>query len=116
MRRTPLLLALAAAALLSSSPAQAQSAKALEDFRCVLIGMIGSDVDETDKTRTSMMLTMYFLGRLDAREPNFDGKRNVAKEFDKLMALDTDAVVKATSDCYDAFRESQFRLEEWGED
>lgn len=116
MRRTPLLLALAAAALLSSSPAQPQSAKTLEEFRCVMIGMIGSDADETDKNKTSVMMTMYFLGRLDAREPNFDGKRQVEKEFDKLMALDSDALVKVTSDCYDAFRESQFRLEEWGGD
>lgn len=118
MRRTPFLLALAAAALISSSPAQAQSAKTLEDFRCALVGIIGStgDEDEDDGENTSVMLAMYFLGRLDARDPNFDGKRHLQREFTKLLDLDEDDLEKTTRGCYDLYQKSQDRLDEWAED
>lgn len=118
MRRTPFLLALAAAAFVSTSPAQAQSARALEDFRCALVGIIasGGEEDDDDGEDTSALLAMYFLGRLDVRDPNFDGKRHLQREFTKLLDLDKDDLEKTTRGCYDVYQKSQDRLDEWAED
>ena len=78
------------AGLLILLPAYAQATESdtIEDVRCVVVGMkIGSSGNSTQQS-AAMMTVLYYIGRIDGREPALDIEVMLAKEFVKMTPAD----------------------------
>lgn len=64
---------MAAAALLAGSRAQAQSAETAADLRCVLaVQMVANQSKDAKLVQQAAMGMLFFMGRIQGREPSFD--------------------------------------------
>lgn len=116
MRRHLTLLALTAGLLLPAGAVHAQNAKTLEDFRCVIVAMFAADSKDEEDKEDAMLLVSYYLGKIDAREPGFDGKRYIDQEMNKLLSAKEGEIKRFTKACYDGFENSQDRMGKWVDD
>ena len=90
MLRRLTLLPLLLAATVAAAPAQASS-ESDQDLRCLAVGL--SLIEENPNA--GLVAAMYFLGRLEGREPGVDWFDRVAQHMakTKLEQLKADAVV-----------------------
>jgi len=86
--RNTLLTVLAGALTLSSAQAPAQDPETIADVRCLIVGM--KFVGMTDPTQQSagMMLSMYYIGRLDGRVPKLDIEELMIKQISAMTTAD----------------------------
>jgi hypothetical protein len=68
-----LVLALAAAA-----PARAEAPETTSDLKCLVFSMGMSGNSDATKSAVGAMATLYFLGRLDGREPALNLEKRLA--------------------------------------
>ncbi len=86
--RNILLSVLAGALAFWSVQASAQDAEIIADLRCVIVGMGASEMPDPNVHSAGMMLTIYYLGRLDARVPKLDIEEPMIKEISKMTPAD----------------------------
>jgi hypothetical protein len=66
--------------------AQGPETETIADVRCIVVGMkIGTSGNSTQQS-VAMMTTLYYIGRIDGREPKLDIEDLLAKEFLKMTA------------------------------
>jgi hypothetical protein len=87
MRNTLLTLLMGTLAL-SSTLAFAQDAETIADVRCVIIGMKLVGMADPAKQSAGMMLSIYYIGRLDGRVPQLDIEELMVKEISTMTASD----------------------------
>ena len=80
-----------AAAAMGATGASAQDA-AIADVRCLAVGLYSAANEDAGQRTAGMMMTAYYLGRLDGRTPDYDLKTH----FD-LKAHLTEEVRKLTT-------------------
>ena len=86
--RSSLLTVLAGALTLSSVQAPAQDAETIADVRCVIVGMKLAGMTDSTQQTSGMMLSMYYIGRLDGRVPELDIESLMIKEIDTMTTAD----------------------------
>jgi hypothetical protein len=68
--------------------AQAPQGDTIEDVRCVIVGMKLVGSGNSTQQSAGMMDALYYIGRLDGREPKLDIEVLLAKEFVKMTPTD----------------------------
>src|SRR5260370_16462066 len=86
--RNRLLRVLAGALTLSSAQAPAQDAETIADVRCLIVGMKFAGMADPTQQSAGMMLSMYYIGRLDGRVPKLDIEALMIKEIITMTTSD----------------------------
>jgi len=86
--RNTLLTVLVGALTLSSVQAPAQDAETIADVRCVIVGMKLVGIADPTQQSAGMMLSMYYIGRLDGRVPKLDIEELMIKEISTMTTSD----------------------------
>jgi hypothetical protein len=86
--RNSLLSVLAGALTLSSGQATAQDAETIADVRCIIVGMRFAGMVDPTQQSAGMMLSLYYIGRLDGRVPKLDIEELMIKEVSKMTTSD----------------------------
>jgi hypothetical protein len=73
---------------LVSARAEAQDAATIADIRCVVVGMQLSGMANSPQQSRGIVLTWYYIGRLDGRMPKLDIEDLLIKETSKMTASD----------------------------
>ena len=73
---------------LASMRAEAQEAVNIADIRCVVVGMKLSGMVNSPEQSRGILLTWYYLGRLDGRVPQLDIESLLIKEGGKMTSAD----------------------------
>jgi hypothetical protein len=81
--------------LLAGSAARAQDAEAVNDTRCLLVGILLAAKDDPTVSSAGLMASFYYLGRLDGHAPNADLAKSVLDQIAKLKPEDYDALAKS---------------------
>jgi len=68
--------------------AQAPQGETIEDVRCVIVGMKMGSTGNSTQQSAGMMTALYYIGRLDGREPKLDIEVLLAKELVKMTPAD----------------------------
>jgi hypothetical protein len=85
MSRFNLLLTVFVALGLFASNARAENADTTADVRCIAAAMVSIGNIQDQNIQTALKITvLYFLGRIDGREPKFDLKRHLEDQVSKM--------------------------------
>jgi hypothetical protein len=68
--------------------AQAPQAETIDDVRCVAVGMSMGGSGNSTQQSAGMMLALYYIGRIDGREPTLDIEVSMTKELLKMTSAD----------------------------
>ena len=90
-RRLSMLLAVSG---LVSSGSEAQDAATIADIRCVIIGMQLSAVTNSPQQTQGIVLTWYYIGRLDGRMPKLDIESLLIEETSRMTSSDYSSETK----------------------
>ncbi len=90
LRRYALILAGALSLGAASTGARAQDANAA-DVRCLVVGLYTASGNDADQRTAGMMMTAYYLGRLDGRTPDLDLKTRLTDEVRRLTTAQLQA-------------------------
>lgn len=71
-----------------SLPAQAQSPETVADVRCVLVGMRFAQMPNPTLRTSGFMLALYYIGRLDGREPKLDIEKLIIDQVTNMTNAD----------------------------
>jgi hypothetical protein len=95
MRKVTLLLSMLASvfggASLGAFSASAQDAETIADLRCLIIGFKFAGSPTESLKQAGLIETLYYLGRIDARNPNIDLENQVANVLAKMTESDVKA-------------------------
>ena len=86
--RNTLLTLLAGALTLFSAQAFPQDPETIADVRCLIVGMKFAGVNDPNQQTAGMMLSMYYIGRLDRRVPKLDIEGLMIKEISSMTPSD----------------------------
>jgi len=86
--RNTLLTVLVGALTLSSVQARAQDAETIADVRCVIVGAKFGAMADPSQRSAGMMLSFYYIGRLDGRMPKLDLEELMIKELSTMTTSD----------------------------
>jgi len=79
---------LAVALTLSSAQVPAQDTDTTADVRCLVVGMRIAGATDATQQSAGMMLSMYYIGRLDAHVPKLDIEQLMIKEIGRMTPAD----------------------------
>jgi hypothetical protein len=75
---------------LSAAPLEvmAQDADTIADVRCVAVGIRAAELPDSRQKSTGLLMALYFIGRLDGRDPKLDLEALLATQLAKMSAAD----------------------------
>jgi hypothetical protein len=79
---------LVAALSLVPLQAMAQDADTVADVRCVAVGIRYAELPDSREKSTGLLMALYFIGRLDGRDPKLDLQALLAQQLSKMTAAD----------------------------
>ena len=79
-----LLLVLTAAPL----PVLAQDAAITADIRCVAVGIRAAALPDSHQKSSGLLMALYYIGRLDGRDPKLDIEALMSEQLAKMTAAD----------------------------
>jgi hypothetical protein len=71
-----------------SATSEAQDVATILDVRCMIVGMKISAAQNTTQQSQGILLSWYYIGRLDGRVPKLDMKQLVIQETGKMTTSD----------------------------
>jgi hypothetical protein len=86
--RNCLLSVLAGALTLLSTQAPAEDAETISDVRCVIVGMKFAGMSDPTQQSAGLMLSLYYVGRLDGRVPKLNIEELMIKEISTMTTSD----------------------------
>ena len=86
--RNCLLSLLAAVLALAAFQVHAQEEEATADVRCLIVGMNVAGMGDAAQQSAGQMLSMYYMGRLDAHLPKLDIEALIMKEAAAMSSSD----------------------------
>jgi hypothetical protein len=88
MSRNHGLSVLLAAAAIASLPVRAQDSDNVADVRCVAVGIRAAELPNSTQKSTGTLLVLYYLGRLDGRNPTLDLEKLLTEQIAKMTHAD----------------------------
>ena len=70
------------------SPASGQDAEATSDVRCIVVGLRFARATDSTQRSAGLMLSLYYIGRLDGHNPGFDLENAIAQQMEKMTPAD----------------------------
>jgi len=86
--RNNLLKVLAGALSLCMAQVQAQDVETSADVRCLVVGLRIAGMADATQRSAGLMLSMYYIGRLDTHVPKLDLEDLLLKEVSSMTAAD----------------------------
>jgi hypothetical protein len=84
-KRLPLFVA---ALTLLPLPVIAQDADTVADVRCVAVGIRSAALPDSRQKSTGLLMALYFIGRVDGRNPKLDLEALLSEQLSKMTAAD----------------------------
>jgi len=77
-------------ALLATAPPSAMAADpdTVADARCVAVGIRAAETPDSRQKSTGLLMALYFIGRLDGRDPKLDLEALLSEQLAKMTAAD----------------------------
>jgi hypothetical protein len=69
-------------------PVLAQDSDNVADVRCVAVGMREAELPNSTQKSTGTLLVLYYVGRLDGRNPTLDLEKLLAEQIAKMTDAD----------------------------
>src|ERR1700685_3052113 len=66
----------------------AQNADTVADVRCVAVGIRSAELPDSRQKSTGLLMALYFIGRLDGRDPKLDLEAMLSAQLSKMTAAD----------------------------
>lgn len=88
MLSKPSVALLGAALTLMSLPVMAQDADNVADIRCVVVGIRSAALPDSHQKSAGLLMALYFIGKLDGRDPNIDLEARLSEQLAKMTAAD----------------------------
>jgi hypothetical protein len=88
MSRTHWLSLLVAALPIVPLQVMAQDADTVADVRCVAVGIRSAELPDSRQKSTGLLMALYFIGRLDGRDPKLDLEALLSEQLAKMSAAD----------------------------
>ena len=66
----------------------AQDADTIADVRCVAVGIRSAALPDSRQKSTGLLMALYFIGRLDGRDPKLDLETLLSEQLSKMTAAD----------------------------
>ena len=66
----------------------AQDADTVADVRCVAVGIRSAELPDSRQKSTGLLMALYFIGRLDGRNPKVELEALLAAQVAKMTAAD----------------------------
>ena len=88
MSRQHWLTLLVAALIIAPLQVMAQDADTVADVRCVAVGIRSAELPDSREKSTGLLMALYFIGRLDGRNPKLDLEALLAEQLAKMTAAD----------------------------
>ena len=88
MRLRRFSLGVTVAGLLLTTAVRADDAEQIADVRCLVVTMQAAQSSDETLKSSSFIATMYFLGRLDGHDPNYDIETGLLGELAKMTQDD----------------------------
>lgn len=101
MMRNGILAGLFAFGLLAPGLAHAADSATTDDLRCLVVSLTMAGMGGKDLQAAGMMASLYYLGRIDGRSPEFDLENGV---IDEILAMKPADLKTAASRCGDALK------------
>jgi hypothetical protein len=79
---------LVAALSLLPLQAMAQDADTIADVRCVAVGIRSAALPDSHQKSAGLLMALYFIGRLDGRDPTLDLEARLTEQLAKMTAAD----------------------------
>jgi phage FluMu protein gp41 len=96
-----------------SANLHAQDAKTIDDVHCVIVGARLAGQSDSSKQSVGVMMTLYYVGRLDGRMPTLDLQSLIRKELSSITAADYEYERKR---CGDRMAEKGKQIQQIGKD
>jgi hypothetical protein len=88
MSRHHCLSVLLAASAILSLQVRAQDSDSVADIRCVAVGIRDAELPNSTQKSTGTLLVLYYVGRLDGRNPTLDLEKLLAEQIAKMTDVD----------------------------
>jgi hypothetical protein len=85
--------------MMCSLTVQAQDAQTIADVRCIVVGAKLAGLPDSSHRTVGTMLILYYIGRIDGRQPKLDIRHLIAQEVGKL---DSQLLVHESERCQNA--------------
>ena len=79
---------LVAALALVPLQVMAQDADTVADVRCVAVGIRSAVLPDSNQNSAGLLMALYFIGRLDGRDPKLDLEASLSEQLAKMTAAD----------------------------
>ncbi len=79
---------LVAALTLMPLQVMAQDADTVADIRCVAVGIRSAALPDSHQKSAGLLMALYFIGKLDGRDPTIDLKARLSEQLAKMTATD----------------------------
>ncbi len=79
---------LVAALMLAPLQLSAQDADTIADVRCVAVGVRSAEKPDSHLKSTGTLLVLYYIGRLDGRNPTLDIEKLLTEQVAKMTDAD----------------------------
>lgn len=66
----------------------AQDADTVADLRCVAVGIRSAELPDSRQKSTGLLMALYYIGRLDGRDPKIDLEPLLAAQLARMTATD----------------------------
>jgi hypothetical protein len=76
------------ASAVASCPVWSQDADTLADIRCVAVGVRSAEKPDSQQKSTGTLLVLYYIGRLDGRNPTLDVEKLLSEQIGKMTDAD----------------------------
>ncbi len=67
---------------------EAQTPETTADVRCVLVGIRAAELPDSPQKSTGLLMALYYIGRLDGRDPTLDLQASLGAQLSKMTAAD----------------------------
>jgi hypothetical protein len=65
-----------------------KSPETIDDIRCLAAGLRFAEMPDSHQKSTGMLMVLYYLGRLDGRNPDLDVEGLLSQEIPKMTAAE----------------------------
>ena len=67
---------------------RAQDAESIADVRCVAVGVRSAEKPDSRQKSTGTLLVLYYIGRVDGRDPSLDIEKALTEQIGKMTDAD----------------------------
>lgn len=88
-------IAAAAVAILGTGPSRAETPETAQDLRCLAVSFGMATNKDPEIAQGAILSALYYLGRVDGREPNFELEKRLSEPNAMPVGKDLEEAIKS---------------------